>query len=122
MHVPTLLVAVLVATSTHDVHGDPFITVGATVKLERAFQSKAEQRRYSVVAAPHLRAGQRLPDELFGGTSLGRLPHRSGAWYAAEAVQLRRRASVKTGARWQVALARGNRIVGVVKTVRIRRG
>jgi hypothetical protein len=122
MSVPAILAVLAVATVNHDVHGDPFVTIGATVRLERAFSSRAEQRRYSVVAAPRLQAGQRLDDELFGGSSLGRLPHRKGIWYTAEAVQLRRRASVKTGARWQVALARGNRIVGVVKTVRIRRG
>jgi hypothetical protein len=45
-----------------------------------------------------------------------------GAWYRAEAGQLRQRRSARAGDRWQVALARGNRIVGAVKTVRLLRG
>src|SRR3954467_12296024 len=101
---------------------DGAVSVGATVHLERAFATSAELHRYSVVAAPTLKTGQKLADELFGGSALGRLSKRSGAWYAAEAVQLRKRASGKRGARWQVALARGNRIVGAVKTVRLKRG
>jgi hypothetical protein len=98
-----------------------FVSVGAKVRLDRPFASRAEQRRYSVVAAPRLTAGQDLADELFGGTSLGRLSGREAVWYAAEAVQLKRRRSVSSGARWQVALARGGKIVGAVKTVTLRR-
>jgi hypothetical protein len=90
------------------------------VRLDRRFANGAEQRRYAVVAAPHLRTGQRLPQQLFGGTSLGRIAHREAPWYAAEALQLRKRASVPHGARWQVALVRSNRVVGTVKTVRLR--
>jgi hypothetical protein len=101
-----------------DAHG-PFVSIGVKVRLDRRFADGAEQRRYAVVAAPHLERGQRLGDRLFGGTSLGRLAGRSGVWFTAEAIQLRRRKSVPDGARWQVALARSNRIVGVVKTVRL---
>ena len=99
----------------------PFVTIGAMVRLTRPFSGRGEQRMYSIVAAPRLRRGQVLDDELFGGSSLGRLARRPGAWYRAEAVQLRRRSSVRPGARWQVALVRGNRIVGSVRTVTLRR-
>ena len=97
-----------------------FVSLGATVHLTRRFRDSAEHR-YTIVAAPHLRRGQRLDDELFGGSSLGRAS-RLGAWYRAEAVQLRQRRSARAGDRWQVALARGNRIVGAVKRVRLLRG
>ena len=102
-------------------YGGRFVSLGATVRLDRPFNGAAEQRRYTIVAAPHLRPGQVLPDALFGGTALGRVRGRAGAWYRGEAVQLRQRGSVARGARWQVALARSNRIVGAVKTVRLRR-
>jgi hypothetical protein len=101
-----------------DAHGT-FVSIGVKVRLDHRFADGAEQHRYAVVAAPHLERGQRLGDRLFGGTSLGRLDGRSGAWYVAEAIQLQRRKRVAEGARWQVALARANRIVGVVKTVRL---
>jgi|1185.fasta_scaffold533675_2 hypothetical protein len=100
---------------------DGALSIGATLHLNRAFTDATDQHRYSVVAAPTLKHGQKLADELFGGTALGRLGNRSGAWYKAEAVQLKKRTSVKRGARWQVALARGNHIVGLVKTVTLRR-
>ena len=90
--------------------------------LDRRFANTTEQHRYTVVAARHLVPGEILPDELFGGTALGRFSPRRGAWYQAEAVQLHQRRTVRAGARWQVALARGNRIVGAVKTVTLRRG
>jgi hypothetical protein len=108
-------------TIASDTDNGRFVSIGATVQLDRPFASTAEQHRYAIVAAPHLHRGQRLPDEAFGGTTLGRLGNRRGAWYAAEAVQLRQRDTVARNARWQVALARGGTIVGVVKTVRLRR-
>jgi len=98
-----------------------FVTIGATVHLSRRFADSAEQHRYTIVAAPRLHRGQRLADELFRGSSLGRIS-RLGAWYRAETVQLRRRRSVHAGDRWQVALARGNRIVGAIRTVRLLHG
>lgn len=96
-----------------------FVSIGVKVRLARPL---AERGRYSVIAAPRLRRGRELPDELFGGGSLGRLTGRRGVWYVAEAAQLRRRHTVTAGARWQVALARSGHVVGVVKTVRLRRG
>ena len=98
------------------------VSIGAVVRLDRPFADRAEQRRYALVAAPRLHTGQRLPDRLFGGTSLGRLRNRPGAWYAAEAIQITPRSRVARGARWQVALVRGNHVVGGVRTVRLKRG
>jgi hypothetical protein len=99
-----------------------FVSVGVTVRLDRRFASSDEQHRYAVVAAPHLKRGLKLPGALFGGTSLGRISGRHGIWYAAEALQLKRRHSVEPGARWQIALVRSNRVVGVIKTARLRAG
>lgn len=106
-------------TSTAD--SGRFVSVGARVRLDRPFVNSTELHRYTVVAAPRLRTGQRLADELFGGSALGRIAARPGAWYAAEAVQLKQRRTVRRGERWQIALARGNQIAGVVKPVRLRR-
>jgi hypothetical protein len=98
-----------------------FVTIGAVVRLDRRFAGAAEQHRYTIVAAPHLRRGQVLPDKLFGGGALSRVSNRPGAWYAAEAVQLHQRSSVRNGARWELALARGTTIVGAIKHVILRR-
>jgi hypothetical protein len=95
--------------------------VAGAMRLDRRFADSAEQHCSTIVAAPHLQRGQVLADELFGGGSLGRLPRRAGAWYEAEAVQLHQRASVRNGARWEIALARDNRIVGAIKHVTLRR-
>jgi hypothetical protein len=43
----------------------------ATVHLSRRFAERAEKRRYTLVAAPRLRRGQRPPDAAFGGSSSG---------------------------------------------------
>jgi hypothetical protein len=98
-----------------------FVTIGAVIRLDRAFDSSAELHRYTLVAGTRLRSGQVLPDELFGGSALGRTARRPGAWYAAEAAQLRKHTSVRSGAPWEIALARDGRIVGAIKHVTLRR-
>jgi hypothetical protein len=98
-----------------------FVTIGAVVRLDRAFRSSAELHRYTLVAGTRQRSGQVLPDETFGGLSLGRLARRPGAWYAAEAVQLRKHTSVRNP-RWEIALAGDGRILGAIKHVTLRRG
>jgi hypothetical protein len=109
------------AASVSSTGNGRFVSLGATVRLDRPFANATEQHRYALVAAPRLRAGERLPDALFGGSVLGRLGRRPGAWYTGEVAQLALHRAVRSGARWQVALARGNRIVGVVKPVTLRR-
>jgi hypothetical protein len=98
-----------------------FVSIGAVVRLDRRFADTAEQHRYALVVGTRLHRGEVLPDETFGGGSIGRLARRPGAWYAAEAVQLRKHASVRNGARWEIALARDGRIVGAIKHVTLRR-
>jgi hypothetical protein len=98
-----------------------FVTIGAVVRLDRRFASSAELRRYSLVAGTRLRRVRILPDELFGGTALGRLARRPGAWYAVEAAQLRKHASARNGSRWEIALARDGRVIGAIKHVTLRR-
>ena len=99
-----------------------FVTIGAVVHLDRRFADSAEQRHYALVAGTSLHRGEVLPDETFGGTSIGRFARRPGAWYTAEAVQLRKHSSVRNAARWEIALARDGRIVGAIKHVTLRRG
>ena len=105
----------------HDTDNGRFVSLGALVHLDRRFAGTAEQHRYTIVAAPHLVRDQALPDRHFGGTVLGRYGPRRGAWYFGEAVQLHQRRSVRAGDRWQVALARDDRVIGLVKTVTLRR-
>src|SRR4051812_20796658 len=98
-----------------------FVTIGGVVRLDRRFADTTEQHRYALVVGTRLHRGEVLPDELFGGTALGRFNRHPGAWYAAEAAQLRKHSSVRNGARWDVALARDGRIVGAIKHVTLRR-
>ena len=61
-------------------HQGHHASLGAVVRLERQLTDR-QRRVYGLVAGPTLRAGQTVPDALFGGTSLGRIgfmarPHR----------------------------------------------
>ncbi|MBI5106991.1 MAG: hypothetical protein HZB46_18755 [Solirubrobacterales bacterium] len=118
---PRLVRAPKVDVRTVTAGGDSFVSIGASFRLDREFSSDAERFQYAIVVAPHLRAGQKLPDELFGGTTFGRIGARGGHCFRAEAVQLRKRAKVRRGARWQAALVHRSTVVGPVRTVTLRR-
>jgi hypothetical protein len=97
--------------------GARFASFAAVVKLNRAL-TRAEQRRgrYSLVVAPGLRRSQELPDELFGGGSLGRIGNR-GHCYSAEPSQLASRPAPRPRARWRLGIAANERVLGQVKRV-----
>jgi hypothetical protein len=97
-----------------------YVTLGAVVRLDRAMTS-ARRRKYSLVASPTLRTGQSVPAALFGGASLGRIGLTSRRCYSAEVSQLKRRSSVRSGAKWRLGFSDGKRVTGQVKQVTLRR-
>jgi hypothetical protein len=93
-----------------------FVSLGAVVRLRHALTER-QRRTFGLIAGTRLRAGQSVPDELFGGTTLGRLGTKGRHCYAAEVAQLRRHASVHTGDIWRVAFTDGRRVAGQVRSV-----
>jgi hypothetical protein len=98
-----------------------FISLGAVVRLRHAI-TEHQRRSFGLIAGTRLRAGQQVPDELFGGTTLGRLGPKGRHCYAAEVAQLRRHASVHTGDVWRVAFTDGHHVAAQVRSVTLVRG
>jgi hypothetical protein len=98
-----------------------FVSFGAVVRLRHKL-SDHQRRTFALVAGTRLRSGQAVPDELFGGTTLGRVGTAGRNCYAGEVAQLRRHASVHSGDVWRVAFTDGTRVVGPVRSVRLVRG
>jgi hypothetical protein len=98
-----------------------FVSLGAVVRLRHALTER-QRRGFGLIAGTRLRAGQSVPDELFGGTTLGRLGTKGRHCYAAEVAQLRRHASVHTGDVWRVAFTDGQHVAGQVRSVTLVRG
>ena len=97
-----------------------YITVGAFVRLDRAITDKV-RRKFFLVASPTLKAGQKLPAELFGGGSLGALGKKSRHCYAAKASLLKRKKSTSSGTTWGIAFADSKRVVTKVYKVKIKK-
>jgi hypothetical protein len=91
------------------------------VRLRQALTDR-QRRTYGLLAGPLLRAGQAVPDELFGGTTLGRIGDKGRHCYAAEVAQLRRHASVHNRAGWRVAFHDGHRVAAQVRSAPLARG
>jgi hypothetical protein len=98
-----------------------FVSLGAVVRLRHALTER-QRRSFGLIAGTRLRVGQSVPDELFGGTTLGRLGTKGRNCYAAEVAQLRRHASVHAGDVWRVAFADGRHVAAQVRSVRLVRG
>jgi hypothetical protein len=98
-----------------------FASLGAVVRLRHKL-TEHQRRTFGLIAGTRLRAGQSVPDELFGGTTLGRLGTKGSNCYAAEVAQLRRHAGVHSGDVWRVAFADGQRVAAQVRSVRLVRG
>jgi hypothetical protein len=98
-----------------------FASLGAVVRLRHEL-TEHQRRSFGLIAGTRLRAGQSVPDELFGGTTLGRLGTKGRNCYAAEVAQLRRHASVHSGDVWRVAFADGTHVAAQVRAVRLVRG
>jgi hypothetical protein len=98
-----------------------FVSLGGVVRLRHKLTDH-QRRTFALIAGTRLRSGQAVPDELFGGTTLGRIGSVGRNCYAAEVSQLRRHASVHSGAVWRVAFTDGTRVAGPVSSVRLARG
>jgi hypothetical protein len=97
--------------------GDRFASFAAVVKLNRALTRREHNvGRYGLVVAPRLRRNQELPDEMFGGISLGNIGDR-GHCYLAEPAQFASQPRPRAGARWRLGIAANERILGRVKRV-----
>jgi hypothetical protein len=97
-----------------------YITVGAFVRLDRAL-SGSLRRKYFLIASPSLKAGQKIPDELFGGGALGALGKKSRHCYAADVSLLKRKKSTSSGTTWGIAFANSKRVVTKVYRVKIKK-
>jgi len=98
-----------------------FASIGAVVRLRHELTDH-QRRTFGLIAGTRLRAGQSVPDQLFGGTTLGRLGTKGRNCYAAEVAQLRRHASVRSGDVWRLAFADGTHVAAQVRAVRLVRG
>ena len=111
---PTVSLAIIADRQGHHA------SLAAVVRLERQLTDR-QRRVYGLVAGPVLRAGQAVPDELFGGTSLGRIGDKDRHCYAAEVAQLRRHTTVRDGARWRIGFTDGSTVSAQVRTVTLHR-
>jgi hypothetical protein len=95
--------------------GEPYYSLSAVVKLNRALTT-ADRRRLGLLAGTwatraNIDSGTTLPDALFGGTSLGRVGRRSAHCYIAEVAQLHAHRTVKPGLSWRIALHDGQTVL-----------
>ena len=111
---PTVSLAILADSKGH------YASLAAVVRLERQITDR-QRRVYGLVAGPVLRAGQAVPDALFGGTSLGRIGDKDRHCYAAEVAQLRRHPTVRDGAQWRIGFMDGHTVSAQVRTVTLHR-
>jgi hypothetical protein len=95
--------------------GDAYYSLSAVVRLSRALTA-SERAHFGLIASTwatrtHLAPGARLPDALFGGTSLGRVGRPSAHCYLAEVAQLAAHKTVKPGQSWRLALHNGHTVL-----------
>jgi hypothetical protein len=90
--------------------------VGAVFRTDR----ELDLNKYATIAAPSLRSGQELPDELFGGVKPGTIGERRRHCYVAEVSLLARRSTV-SDPKWRMGLRRDAQVTGRVKRVTLRR-
>jgi hypothetical protein len=111
---PTVSLAIIADRQGHHA------SLAAVVRLKRQLTDR-QRRVYGLVAGPALRAGQAVPDALFGGTSLGRIGDKDRHCYAAEVAQLRRHTTVRNGAQWRIGFMDGHTVSAQVRTVTLHR-
>lgn len=76
-------------------------TIGVVVRLDRR---PSRPSTMAIYAAPHLRSGQKMGSNMYGGTSLGAIGSPQRHCYLAEALQPRPRAQLRQGAHWRVGI------------------
>lgn len=96
-------------------HG-PFVSFGAVVRLDRDVTTR-ERSHIGLVTAPwnhrgQVASGAALPDNLFGGTSLGRIGSPGRHCYVAEVAQVTSHTGVRFGSTWRLAIHDGRHVLG----------
>ena len=117
---PRLARTPIVSLSIIADHQGHYASLGAVVRLERQLTDR-QRRVYGLVAGPILRAGQTVPDALFGGMTLGRIGDKDRHCYATEVAQLRRHETVRDGARWRLGFTDGHTVGAQVRAVTLHR-
>lgn len=102
-----------------------FVAFGAVVKLDRALTGPTRSR-WGLITAPwsvrkQVADAAHLPDNLFGGTSLGRIGSPSRHCYVAEVAQVTNHTSVRFGSTWRLAVHDGNHARGAGLRLRVRK-
>jgi len=97
--------------------GTPYYSLSAVVRLDRSL-TEADRRGGGLgligsfwATRDHLDQGTKLPDELFGGTTLGRVGRVSAHCYRAEVAQLNPHTNVRPGRSWRIALHDGHTVL-----------
>jgi hypothetical protein len=97
--------------------GASYYSLSAVVKLSRSLtQADRTGGGLGLIASlwatrDHLDPGTELPDELFAGSSLGRVGRTSSHCYRAEVAQLSPHHAVRPGRSWRVALHDGHHVL-----------
>jgi hypothetical protein len=97
--------------------GSPYFSLSAVVKLNRSLTSADRQGGgFGLIGSlwatrRNLDRGTQLPDELFGGTSLGRVGRAGAHCYRAEVAQLNAHRTVRPGRPWRIALHDGQTVL-----------
>ena len=93
-----------------------FVSFGAVVRLDRALPAKGRSQ-LGLITAPRsdrkqIANGAALPDNLFGGTSLGRIGAAARHCYVAEVAQVRNHTNIRFGSTWHLAVHDGRHALG----------
>ena len=93
-----------------------FVSFGAVVRLSRGITTR-ERSHLALITAPwshreQVAGGATLPDNLFGGTSLGRIGSPERHCYVAEVAQVQNHTSVRAGSTWRLAVHDGRHALG----------
>ena len=93
-----------------------FVSFGAVVRLSRGITTR-ERSHIGLITAPwshreQVANGAALPDNLFGGTSLGRIGRAQRHCYVAEVAQVQNHTKIRYGSIWRLAVHNGNQALG----------
>jgi hypothetical protein len=93
-----------------------FVSFGAVVRLDRGVTTR-ERSHIGLITAPwnhreQVADGAALPDNLFGGTSLGRIGSPGRHCYVAEVAEVRNHTKIRYGSTWRLAVHDGKEALG----------
>jgi len=85
-----------------------YLSLGVVFRTDRAL----DRSRYAVIAAPKLKNGEQLPDELFGGITPGTVGRKGGHCYFGELIQDRQHRALNGDRTWQMGLLLDSKVTG----------